>query len=374
MVQKSFSLTVHKNTTSAEIASFLQRAGSEVGRPDAGLRARPGVGVDGERDGTVVLYVRTLSGAKKTLGDRIASFVDDVKAFFNAKKEYKLAAVTLLERARLASCHELECEDGTKLCPMLAKVSEGKGERLTIQNTRHAWRAAFTEEARIQSNVVLAALRKDVADLKGLPETKQKNGQAPGQVIEKGLSELFYLDALLSVSFHDLGHFEKQHLIALFHHLGQPVTDESLFDLKNSITSLIHVACAHKEAHRIPLASLATNSATDVEHLKTATAFAQTWISGWAARPERDDFLKYDHILAIDYLACMLLTTYQPDSEDSGHPQQLLTKIAKKEPGDNYRSVWVALDAKFVDWLRLGKPAHEYFIDQLTNMSMSASN
>jgi hypothetical protein len=265
----------------------------------------------------------------------------------------------------------MEFQDGTKLCPILNRASEGKGERLTIQNTGHAWQAAFTEDARMQSSAVFSELRKNIGELKGLPGTRQKNGQAPGQVVEKGLRELFYLDALLSVSFDDLGRFEKQHLVALFHQLGQPVTDESLFDLKNAITSLIHVACPHKENKRISSDCLATNSAADVENIETSIAFARTWISRWAVRPERGAALKYNHILALDYLACMLLGSYQPESEGSGHAQQLLTKIVKKEPGDNYRSVRVALEAKFVNWLRLGKPAHEYFIGRLMNMSVS---
>jgi hypothetical protein len=268
----------------------------------------------------------------------------------------------------------MEFQDGSKLCPILARVSEGKGARLTIQSAHHAWQAAFTEGARMQSAVVLTALRKNIAELKGLPGTRQKNGQAPGQVVEKGLRELFYLDALLSVSFDDLGPFEKQHLIALFHHLGQPVTDESLFELKNAITSLIDVACPRKENKRISLDCLATNSAADLENIETSIAFARRWISRWAARPERGAALKYNHILALDYLACMLLTTYRPESEDSGHAQRLLTKIVKKEPGDIYRSVCAALEAEFVNWLRLGKPAHEYFIGKQTDMSWSVSD
>lgn len=106
MAQAPLSLIVRKHTTSAEIASFLQLAGKKAGRPHAGVRARQGVGADGKRDGTVVLYVRDRSGSK-TLGDRVASFVADVKAFFNAKEEYRLAAVTLLERAEAAKFREL---------------------------------------------------------------------------------------------------------------------------------------------------------------------------------------------------------------------------------------------------------------------------
>jgi len=372
MAQAPLSFTVRKNTTSAEIACFLQQAGKKVCRPDAGLRARQGVGADGKHDGTVVLYVRDLSGSK-TLGDRVALLVDDVKAFFKAKEEYRLAAVTLLERARFASRHEMEFQEGTKLCPSLARVLEGKGERLTIQDTHHAWQAAFTEKARMQSGAVLTALRKNTAGLKGLPDTRQKNGQAPGQVVEQGLSELFYLEALLSVSSDHLGGFERRHLIALSEHLGQPLTDESLFDLKDAITSLIHVACHRRENKPDPSGSFAANSAADVEHIKTSIEFAQTWINGCFTRPDRSDSLRYNHVLALDYFACMILMTYQPDSEGSGHARQLLTKISKKKPGDNYRSVTVALEGEFVDWLRLGRSAYAFFAGKQADMQSVVS-
>lgn len=226
----------------------------------------------------------------------------------------------------------------------------------------------------MQSAVVLTALRKNIAELKGLPDTRQKNCEAPRQVVEQGLSELFYLEALLSVSSDHLGLFETRHLTALFHHLDEPVTDESLCDLKDAIASLIHVACPHKEDNRVPSACLATNSEADIAHIKTSITFARKWVSGWGNRPERGDPLRYNHILALDYLACMLLTTYEPESKDSGHAQQLLTKIIKKEPGDNYRSVWVELEAKFVNWLRLGNPAHAFFTGKQTDMSWSVSD
>jgi hypothetical protein len=172
MAYVPLSLTVSKHTTSAEIACFLQQAGKKVCRPDAGLRARYGTGADGKRDGTVVLYVRNNS-RPETLGDRVALFVEDVTAFFKAKEEYRLAAVTLLKQARFAGSREMEFQDGTKLCPILNRASEGKGERLTIQNTGHAWQAAFTEDARMQSSAVFSELRKNIGELKGLPGTRQ---------------------------------------------------------------------------------------------------------------------------------------------------------------------------------------------------------
>lgn len=373
MAQSTLSLIVRKDTTSAEIAGFLQQAGKKLSRPDAGLRARQGVGVDGKQDGTVVLYVRN-TARSKTLGDRVASFVDDVKALFNAKEEYRLAAATLLERARLASCNEMEFQDGTMLCPILAKVSEGKSERLTIQNMRHAWRAAFTEEARMRSGAVLAVLRESTAKFKGLPDTKQKNGQAPGQVVKNGLSELFYLESLLSVSLDNLGRFERRHLLALFEHLGQAVTDDALCDLKDAFTSLVHVTCQHKETRSTTSTSLAAAAESEVEHIRTSIEFARKWLKGCVTHPERPDFLRYNHVLAIDYLACMILRTYQPESEESSHAQQLLQKITGKKPGDNYRSIRVVLEAKFVDWLRLGKPAHAFFASKQADMQWHVSD
>jgi hypothetical protein len=239
---------------------------------------------------------------------------------------------------------------------------------------RHAWGEAFPEERRMECGSYLNTFRNDIAVRKGLPATEQKNGQAPGQVVAKGLGELFYLEALLSVPFDYLGRFEKRHLIALFHHLGQPVADASLCDLKDAMTSIIHVACRHKEKKLVSSACLATNSAADVEHIKTSIEFARTWINGWAARPQRSDPLRYHHILALDYLACMFLTTYRPESEDSARAKQVLEKVTRKEPGDTYRSVWLALEAKFVNWLRLGKPAHAFFTDKQTDMSWSVSD
>lgn len=372
MAHPPISLVVAEHTTSAEIAGFLRHAREIAGRPDAGLRARHHVGTDGKHDGKVLLYVRGNS-RPETLADRIAAFIEDVKAFFDAKEEYRLAALTLLKQARLAASHEMEFQDGTRLCPILARVSEGKAERLTIQNTHHAWQAAFTDDARLHSAAVFSAFREDIAGLKGLPATKQKNGQAPGQVVDKGVSELFYLEALLSVPFDCLSHFEEMHLRAMFRHLGQPITDESLCEMKERIASLIHVACAHTTCAHVPSTFPATNPQADIAHIEDLIAFAQAWVSAWAVRPERDDVLRYNHVLALDYLSCMLLTTYRPGSEVSGQARQLLTSIAGKKPGDNYRSVWVALEREFVNWLRLGKPAHEFFLEKQTDMPWNVS-
>lgn len=366
MTRGCVSLVVREGTTSAEIASFLREARQRLSRPDAGLRARHGVGPDGQLDGTVVLYVRDLS-TRDTISGRIASLIDNVKAYFNANEEYRLAARTLLERAQVVSRHEMEFQDGTKLCPGLARVLSGKDERLKLEDVRDAWQTAFTEEARMQSHAVLTVLRKNTAELKGLPDRRQKNGQAPRQVVEHGLRELFYLESLLSVSFDRLGAFESQHLSALFEHLGQPLTDDSLLALKDAITSLIHVACCQKENKLKLSGSPATNSA-DIEHIKTAIGFARTWIKGWIAHPQRSDPLRYHHILALDYLACMIVMTYQPESEDSGRAQQLLTKISEKKPGDNYRSVRVALEGKLVDWLHSGRPAYAFFAGKQADM------
>lgn len=360
MAQPPISFSVSEHTTSAEIACFLQQAGTKASRPDAGLRARQGVGADGKCDGTVVLYVRDLSSPRK-LGRQIALLVDNVKAFFTAKEEYRLAAVTLLERARFAGRNEMAFQNGTMLCPLLARVSEGNGEGLTLQNVHHAWQAAFTGQARIQSGAILAVLRENAASLKGLPGTTQKNGQAPGQVVGRGLSELVYLESLLSVSLDHLGRFEREHLLALCEHLGWAVTDESLFDLKDCITSLLHVACLRKETRPAPAASIAVNPAADVEFVKTAIQFARTWIKRCGSGAQRSGLLRYNHILALDYLACMVLKAYQPGSDAGSDAQQLLEKIIVKKPGDNYRSVTVALEPEFVDWLGMEKPAGVFF-------------
>lgn len=367
MAQSNISFIVRKDTTSAEIAGFLQQAGKTMSRPDAGLRARQGVGANGKHDGTVVLYVRNVAVTGR-LGDRVAAFVDDVKAFFDAKAEYRLAAVTLLERARLASCNEMEFQDGTMLCPILAKVSEGKGKCLTIQKMRHAWQAAFTEEARVQSGAVLAALRESTAKLKGLPDTKQKNGQAPGQVVKKGLGELFYLESLLSVSQDHLERSERQHLLALFQHLGQAVTEDGLCNLKDTIASVLQVAYQHKETSLPYSVSLGANSIGDVERIKDAIQFARQWVNGCVTRPERSNFLRFNHIRALDYLACMILKTYQPESEESSQAHQLLQKITDKKSNDFYRSIQVVLEPKFVDWLRQGKPAYAFFAGKSEDM------
>ena len=372
MAHPAISLVVGKHTTSAEIAGFLQQAREKAGRPDAGLRARHRIGTDGKHDGTVVLYVRGDS-RPETLAERITSFIEDVKAFLYAKDEYRLAALTLLKQARLAASHEMEFQDGTRLCPILARVSEGKAERLTIQDTHLAWQAAFTEDARLHSAAVFSAFREDIAGLKGLPATGQKNGQAPAQVVEKGVSELFYLDALLSVSFDCLGRSEKQHLMAFFRHLDQPITDESLCDMKECIASLIHVARAHTKCAHVHSTRPAIVSQADKENIDASIAFAQAWVRAWTVRPKRNDALRYNHVLALDYLSCMLLTTYRPGSEVSGQARQLLTSIVSKKPGDNYRPVWVALERKFVNWLRLGKPAHEFFLEKQTDMPWSVS-
>lgn len=236
MIPRSISLVVRKDTTSAKIDSFLQEAGERLSRLDAGVRARQGVGADGQFDGTTVLYMRILS-TPGTAGEFIASFIDSVKASFNANEEYKLAVQTLLERAQIASRNETEFADGSSLCPAITRVLAGRNKRLTLKTTQDAWRAAFTVGARKQSNAILTTLRKDIAERKGLPGSKQennrkqKNGQAPKVVFENGMADLSFLDALLSVPVESLGRPEKMHLKALLAYLGLSMKDDDTIRL-----------------------------------------------------------------------------------------------------------------------------------------------
>ena len=202
------SVTVRSETTSTEIAVFLQQASKGMSRPDSGLRARHGVGKDGARDSSVVLYVRQISRPESLQG-WIALFIDNVKAFFNAKKEYELAARTLLQQAKVVGSREMAIEDGTKLCSGIARVMDGRDMRLGLDAMREGWEAAFSTQARIGSSALLDGLRKDIGNFKGLPETSRQKGQTPRKIIETGIRDLSYIQALLYSPLQKLGRAEK---------------------------------------------------------------------------------------------------------------------------------------------------------------------
>lgn len=129
--------------------------------------------------------------------------------------------------------------------------------------------------------------------------------------------------------------------------------------MREKLASLIHVT-APQQGHQLQSGAHRANSADDMEHIDTAMEFAKAWLKAWKASRNRDSSLQYNHIRALDYLACRILRAYLPEGICITDVQALAASVAAQSRAAHYKSVTQIMDARFLAFLKQGKPAHEF--------------